>query len=65
MADLSSVEFMLLLLQIDSDKTIMVTFKHDDKFQENSECAFQVMYITYLRTSLEYGLEPTCFVKYK
>uniref|UniRef100_A0ACD5XZH4 Uncharacterized protein n=1 Tax=Avena sativa TaxID=4498 RepID=A0ACD5XZH4_AVESA len=26
---------------IDSDKTIMVTFKHDDKFQENSECAFQ------------------------
>ncbi|RRT71466.1 hypothetical protein B296_00015532 [Ensete ventricosum] len=28
--------------QIDSDKTIMVTFKHDDKFQENSECSFQV-----------------------
>ncbi|XP_073013012.1 protein transport protein SEC24 C-like [Typha latifolia] len=26
---------------IDSDKTIMVTFKHDDKFQEGSECAFQ------------------------
>ncbi|KAK1627996.1 hypothetical protein QYE76_002311 [Lolium multiflorum] len=26
---------------IDSDKAIMVTFKHDDKFQENSECAFQ------------------------
>ncbi|WOL14443.1 protein transport protein Sec24-like [Canna indica] len=26
---------------IDSDKTIMVTFKHDDKFQENSECTFQ------------------------
>ncbi|XP_062203524.1 protein transport protein SEC24 B-like [Phragmites australis] len=26
---------------IDSDKTIMVTFKHDDKLQENSECAFQ------------------------
>lgn len=30
------------LMQIDSDKTIMVTFKHDDKFQEGSECAFQV-----------------------
>ncbi|THU46580.1 hypothetical protein C4D60_Mb09t06430 [Musa balbisiana] len=29
------------LMQIDSDKTIMVTFKHDDKFQENSECSFQ------------------------
>nr|CAD1831562.1 unnamed protein product [Ananas comosus var. bracteatus] len=27
--------------KIDSDKTIMVTFKHDDKFQEGSECAFQ------------------------
>ncbi|TVU50463.1 hypothetical protein EJB05_01835, partial [Eragrostis curvula] len=26
---------------IDSDKAIMVTFKHDDKFQENSECGFQ------------------------
>uniref|UniRef100_A0A453HKY0 Protein transport protein Sec24-like CEF n=1 Tax=Aegilops tauschii subsp. strangulata TaxID=200361 RepID=A0A453HKY0_AEGTS len=26
---------------IDSDKTIMVTFKHDDKFQENTECGFQ------------------------
>ncbi|VAI29058.1 unnamed protein product [Triticum turgidum subsp. durum] len=26
---------------IDSDKTIMVSFKHDDKFQENSECGFQ------------------------
>ncbi|XP_058078018.1 protein transport protein SEC24 C-like isoform X2 [Magnolia sinica] len=26
---------------IDSDKTIMVTFKHDDKFQEGSECSFQ------------------------
>ncbi|XP_077226651.1 protein transport protein SEC24 C-like [Tasmannia lanceolata] len=26
---------------IDCDKTIMVTFKHDDKFQEGSECAFQ------------------------
>uniref|UniRef100_A0ACD5YJU3 Uncharacterized protein n=1 Tax=Avena sativa TaxID=4498 RepID=A0ACD5YJU3_AVESA len=37
---LNSVKF-ILLLQIDSDKTIVVTFKHDDKFQENSECAFQ------------------------
>ncbi|KAL3680392.1 hypothetical protein R1sor_023348 [Riccia sorocarpa] len=26
---------------IDSDKTIMVTFKHDDKFQDGSECCFQ------------------------
>ncbi|KAG2620540.1 protein transport protein Sec24-like CEF isoform X2 [Panicum virgatum] len=26
---------------VDSDKAIMVTFKHDDKLQENSECAFQ------------------------
>ncbi|WOL01376.1 protein transport protein Sec24-like [Canna indica] len=26
---------------IDCDKTIMVTFKHDDKFQDNAECAFQ------------------------
>ncbi|KMZ62821.1 Protein transport protein Sec24-like [Zostera marina] len=26
---------------IDSDKTIMVTFKHDNKFQEGAECAFQ------------------------
>ncbi|XP_058102965.1 protein transport protein SEC24 C-like [Magnolia sinica] len=26
---------------IDCDKTIMVTFKHDDKFQDGSECAFQ------------------------
>ncbi|KAL6875599.1 hypothetical protein ACP4OV_013112 [Aristida adscensionis] len=26
---------------IDSDKTIMVNFKHDDKLQENSECGFQ------------------------
>ncbi|XWS57646.1 hypothetical protein CRYUN_Cryun09bG0191300 [Craigia yunnanensis] len=27
---------------IDSDKTIMVTLKHDDKLQDGSECAFQV-----------------------
>uniref|UniRef100_A0A1D1Z3K7 Protein transport protein Sec24-like At4g32640 n=1 Tax=Anthurium amnicola TaxID=1678845 RepID=A0A1D1Z3K7_9ARAE len=26
---------------IDCDKTIMVTFKHDDKFQEGTECSFQ------------------------
>jgi hypothetical protein len=31
------------LVQVDSDKAIMVTFKHDDKLQENSECAFQVI----------------------
>eukprot|EP00268_Persea_americana_P063074 TRINITY_DN8143_c0_g1_i2.p1 TRINITY_DN8143_c0_g1~~TRINITY_DN8143_c0_g1_i2.p1 ORF type:complete len:327 (-),score=36.34 TRINITY_DN8143_c0_g1_i2:445-1425(-) len=30
-----------VILQIDSDKTIMVTFKHDDKLQEGFECAFQ------------------------
>ncbi|KAL5204376.1 hypothetical protein ABZP36_009247 [Zizania latifolia] len=29
------------LPSIDSDKTVMVTFKHDDKLQENSECGFQ------------------------
>ncbi len=29
-------------LQIDCDKTIMVTFKHDDKFQDGLECSFQV-----------------------
>ena len=29
-------------VQIDSDKTIMVTLKHDDKLQDGSECAFQV-----------------------
>ncbi|KAI8019493.1 Protein transport protein Sec24-like [Camellia lanceoleosa] len=27
--------------QIDSDKTLMVTLKHDDKLQDGSECAFQ------------------------
>ncbi|XP_024381127.1 protein transport protein SEC24 C [Physcomitrium patens] len=26
---------------IDCDKTIMVTFKHDDKFQDNADCCFQ------------------------
>nr|CAB3491537.1 unnamed protein product [Digitaria exilis] len=26
---------------IDCDKTVMVTFKHDDKLQENTECGFQ------------------------
>jgi protein transport protein SEC24 len=36
------------LAAIDCDKTIMVTFKHDDKFQEGSECSFQcaVLYTT-------------------
>lgn len=29
------------LPSIDSEKTVMVTFKHDDKLQENSECGFQ------------------------
>lgn len=33
----------VLVVQIDSDKTVMVTFKHDDKLQENLECGFQVM----------------------
>ncbi|KAL6854252.1 hypothetical protein ACP4OV_019155 [Aristida adscensionis] len=28
-------------MSIDSDKTIMVTFRHDDKLQENAECGFQ------------------------
>lgn len=31
------------LVQIDSDKTVMVTFKHDDKLPENVECGFQVI----------------------
>jgi len=29
-------------MQIDCDKTIMVTLKHDDKLQDGAECAFQV-----------------------
>ena len=29
-------------MQIDCDKAIMVTLKHDDKLQDGSECAFQV-----------------------
>lgn len=33
---------MPVLVQIDCDKTIMVTLKHDDKLQDGSECAFQV-----------------------
>lgn len=33
----------LHLSQIDCDKTIMVSLKHDDKLQEGSECAFQVL----------------------
>lgn len=33
------------ILQVDCDKTIMVTFKHDDKFQEGTECAFQVSFL--------------------
>lgn len=31
-----------VLVQIDCDKTVMVTLKHDDKLQDGSECAFQV-----------------------
>lgn len=30
-------------MQIDCDKTIMVTLKHDDKLQDASECSFQVL----------------------
>lgn len=29
-------------IQVDCDKTIMVTLKHDEKLQDGSECAFQV-----------------------
>lgn len=29
-------------MQIDCNKAIMVTLKHDDKLQDGSECAFQV-----------------------
>jgi len=32
----------LSLVQIDCDKTIMVSLKHDDKLQDGSECSFQV-----------------------
>jgi len=32
-----------IFLQIDCDKTFMVTLKHDDKLQDGSECAFQVL----------------------
>lgn len=35
---------MPILMQIDCDKTIMVTLKHDDKLQDGSECAFQVVF---------------------
>lgn len=31
------------ILQIDCDKSILVTLKHDDKLQDGSECAFQVL----------------------
>lgn len=30
-------------MQIDCDKNFMVTLKHDDKLQDGSECAFQVL----------------------
>lgn len=30
-------------VQIDCDKNFMVTLKHDDKLQDGSECAFQVL----------------------
>jgi hypothetical protein len=38
-----SIFLIYFVVQIDSDKTVMVTFKHDDKLQENAECGFQVM----------------------
>ena len=33
----------IFVVQIDCDKTIMVTLKHDDKLKDGSECAFQVL----------------------
>ena len=33
----------LSVMQIDCDKCILVTLKHDDKLQDGSECAFQVL----------------------
>ena len=39
---LPSLQLFVSVMQIDSDKTIMVTLKHDDKLQDGSECAFQV-----------------------
>ena len=39
------------LMQIDCDKTLMVTLKHDDKLPDGAECAFQVQLflLIYLR----------------
>lgn len=34
-------------LQIDCDKTIMVTLKHDEKLQDGAECSFQAMTISF------------------
>jgi|APAra0007618328_1042625.scaffolds.fasta_scaffold00546_4 hypothetical protein len=31
-------------MQIDCDKAVMVTLKHDDKLQDGAECAFQVYF---------------------
>lgn len=42
------------LIQIDSDKTIMVTFKHEGKLQVNSECTFQVCGRTYMNTGINW-----------
>lgn len=36
-------QLILSLMQIDCDKCILVTMKHDDKLQDGSECAFQVL----------------------
>ena len=32
----------IIMFQIDCDKTVMVTFKHDEKLQDASQCCFQV-----------------------
>lgn len=42
------------LIQIDSDKTIMVTLKHEGKLQVNSECAFQVCRRIYMNTGINW-----------
>lgn len=35
-------------MQIDCDKAVMVTLKHDDKLQDGAECGFQVYFVLML-----------------
>lgn len=40
----SDKQTLILRMQIDCDKAIMVTLKHDDKLQDGAECSFQVYF---------------------